>query len=120
MNCDHTDYVQSAIQTATDRNLELMSGQLALNRILVGEPTIFDGKNPLAFPLWKTKFEVLTSNKFMSDTDRVSLLSQYLSGEPRLAIEGYLTLPPEVAFHRAYHLLLTRYGNKFDLANSFS
>ena len=116
---DHSDYIQSAIQTAADRNLELMYGHLALNRIPVGKPAIFDGKNPLDFPLWKTKFEVLISNQFMSDTDRISLLSEYLSGEPRLAIEGYLTLPPEVAFHKAYHLLLNRYGNKFDLANSF-
>ena len=90
----------------TDQALELMCGQLALTRIPIGEPVVFDGRNPLAFPLWKVKFDALTSNKIMTDTDRVSLLSKYLSGEASSAIEGYLTLPPEIAYHRAYHLLI--------------
>ena len=55
----------------------------------------------------------------MTDTDRVSLLSRYMSGEASSAIEGYLTLPPETAYHKAYHLLIERYGDKFELANSF-
>ena len=119
MNYDQNERAFPANRSVADRTLELVCGQLALSRIPTGEPAVFDGKNPLAFPLWKTKFDVLTSNKAMSDTDRISLLSQYLGGEPRAAIEGYLTLPPETAFHKAYHLLMARYGNKFDLANSF-
>ena len=99
-NYEQYGQVTTNNQSSTNQAMELMCGQLALTRIPIGEPAIFDGSNPRAFPLWKVKFDALTSNKIMTDTDQVSLLSRYLSGEASSAIEGYLTLPPETAYHR--------------------
>ena len=90
--------VNNSRQNDTDRVLEVVCGQLALTRIPLTEPGVFDGRSPLAFPLWKINFDALTSNKAITATDRVNLLSRYLGGEARTVIEGYLTLPPEKAF----------------------
>ena len=99
--------------------LETMCGQLALSRIPAAVPDVFDGKDPLSFPLWKISFDALTNNPVMSDTDRLNLLNRYLGGEAKAAVKGYLTLPPEEAFREAYKLLQGRYGDKFRLASGF-
>ena len=44
-------------QSDTDCVLEVMCGQLALTRIPLTEPGVFDGRSPLAFPLWKINFD---------------------------------------------------------------
>ena len=73
-NQDCTEQFPPVNQSIADHTLELMCGQLALSRIPVGEPAVFDGKNSLAFPLWNVNFDALTSNKAMSATDRVIFL----------------------------------------------
>ena len=115
------DYSQAnnSTQSDTNRVLEVMCGQLALTRIPASVPATFDGKNPLMFPLWKINFDALTSNKAMTDTDRLNLLCRYLDGEARRSIEGYLMLPSDRAYRESYHVLIERYGDKFELANSY-
>ena len=90
-----------------------------MTRIPAIKPSVFDGRNLLAFPLWKVNFDALVTNRAMTATERVNLLSRYLGGEARDAIEGYLTMPPDQAFDRAYQLIVGRYGDKFELADSF-
>ena len=89
------------------------------NRLPVLEPEIFDGKDPLALPLWRLSFDALVDNRTITDTDRLNLLNKYLKGEAKRAIQGYLLLPPSEAYYKAYRVLLNRYGDNFKLASAF-
>ena len=118
-NSQNLSAISKSKQGDTDRVLDVMCGQLALTRIPLTEPGVFNGSNPLAFPLWKVSFDSLTSNRAMTASDRVNLLVRFLGGEARMAVECFLTLEPEQAFDEAYRLLVRRYGDKFELANNY-
>ena len=113
------DQTNSANPSEVDKVLETMCSQMALSRIPIGVPEVFDGKDPLSFPLWKIAFDALTSNRAMSATDKLNLLSRYVGGLAKVAIKGYMMLLPQEAYDAAYRQLVSRYGNKNDLANGF-
>ena len=102
-----------------DRMIEAVCGQLALSRLPVIEPDVFDGRDLLSFPIWKLSFDALVDHRAMSATDRLNLLSRFLDGEAKAAVKGYLMLPPGEAYGRAYKLLNERYGDNFKLANTY-
>ena len=110
---------RSAELGGVDRVLETMCSQMALTRIPIGVPEVFDGKDPLSFPLWQKAFDALINNRAMSATDKLNLLSRFVGGSAKVAIKGYMMLPPQEAFDAAYKQLASRYGNKNDLANGF-
>ena len=64
-------------------------------------------------------FDALVDDGMMSSTDKLNLLNQYLSGEAKAAIKGYLMLSPAEAFEESYKLLQQRYGDKFKIASAF-
>ena len=102
-----------------DRVIEAVCGQMALARIPIAVPDVFDGNDPLSFPIWRMTFDSLISNKAMTATDKLTLLNRYLGGEAKSAIKGFLMLAPSEAYEEAYNLLLARYGDKFKLASTF-
>ena len=103
----------------TKHMLEVMCGQMALSRVPMGPPDIFDGKDPLSFPLWKIAFDALVNNAAMSATDKLNVLNRSLGGAAKAAVQGYLMLEPDEAYEAAYKQLIRRYGNKVSLGNSF-
>ena len=103
----------------TRHMLEVMCGQMALGRVPMGPPEIFDGRDPLSFPLWKVAFDALVNNAAMSATNKLNLLNRCLGGSAKAAVTGYLMLPPHEAYDAAYRQLIKRYGNKVSLGNSF-
>ena len=94
-------------------------GQLAFTRLPISEPDIFDGKDPLSFPIWRLSFDALISHRAITDIDKLNLLNKYLGGEAKKAVRGFLMLTPSEAYSAAYSLLLSRYGDNFKLANAF-
>ena len=103
----------------TKRMLGVMCGQMALSRVPMGPPDIFDGKDPLSFPLWRIAFDALVNNAAMSATDKLNVLNRSLGGAAKAAVQGYLMLEPDKAYEAAYKQLIRRYGNKVSLGNSF-
>ena len=116
---DNPIHLDTASSRNTNQMIEEMCGQLALSRLPISEPEKFDGRDPLSFPVWKLSFDALVNQRAMSDTDRLNLLNQFLGGEARAAISGYMMLEPHEAYQEAYGLLLERYGDSFKIANAF-
>ena len=90
-----------------------------MTRLPISEPDIFDGKDPLSFPIWKLAFDALINHRTITDTDKLNLLNKYLGGEAKKAVRGFLMLPPSEAYSAAYGLLINRYGDNFRLASVF-
>ena len=116
---DQPSYASAAYTSNADRVIDAVCSQMALSRLPAVEPEIFDGKDPLSFPIWLSAFEALVSHRAMTDVDRLSVLNRYLGGEAKKAIRGYLMLPPSEAYGAAYKLLVTRYGDNYLLAKAF-
>ena len=117
----HGRFLQSGSAESgnTDRVIEALCGQLALNRLPVLEPGVFNGKDPLSFPIWQMAFEGMINYRAMTAADKLNLLNRYVDGEAKLAIRGFLLLPPPEAFRKAYAVLVRRYGDNFRLAKAF-
>ncbi|XP_077862854.1 uncharacterized protein LOC144345005 [Saccoglossus kowalevskii] len=79
---------------------------------------IFSG-NPLQFPSWESSFKSLIESKAPSVVERLNLLSQHLSGEPKAMVNSYLLLQTEEAFVQAKAELKDRYGNNTVIAKAF-
>ena len=109
----------NSIHNETRHMLKVVCAQMALSRVPTGPPEVFDGKDPLSFPLWKVAFDALAGNPAMSATDKLNLLNRSLGGSARAAVKGFLLLPPDKAYDAAYRQLTKRYGNKVSLGNSF-
>ena len=102
-----------------DRVIDAVCAQMALSRLPAIEPEVFDGKDPLSFPIWLLSFEALVGHRAMTDVDRLSVLNKYLGGEAKRAIRGYLLLPPSEAYSAAYRSLVMRYGDNYRLAKAY-
>ena len=102
----------------TDRVIEAMCDQLTLTRLPFSEPGVFDGRDPLRFTVWKKSFDALIKHRALSDSDKLSLLSKYLSGAAYTAIQGYLFLESSEAFKASYKILNERYGDNFIVAST--
>ena len=88
-------------------------------RLPVLQPEVFDGKDPLSFPVWRLSFDAMVNHRAMTAVDKLNLLNAYLGGEAKNAISGYLMMPPQEAYDEAYGLLSDRYGDNFKLAGAF-
>ena len=102
-----------------DKVLETVCSQLAASRLPVAQPEIFDGRDPLAFPIWKLAFDALINHQMANDVDKLNLLNYYLGGEAKAEIRGYLMSPPSQAYKEAMSLLVDRYGNNFKITGAF-
>ena len=72
----------------TERVLETVCEQIALTRLPIIDPGVFDGKDPLAFPVWRTSFETLINRRALTAVDKLSLLNRYLGGKQRQLSRG--------------------------------
>ena len=126
MNTRAQSQAQENIQCSTaaegsgaDRVIEAVCGQMALSRLPLSEPDTFDGTDFLQFPMWKMGFEALINRGAMTPADKLNLLARCIKGEARVAVQGFMYLPPEKAFAKAYGLLIDRYGDNFHMAGAF-
>ena len=99
--------------------IEAVCGQLALARLPIPQPDVFDGKDPLSYSAWQLSFDALVNHRALTATDKLTLLNRFLGGEAKAAIKGYLMMPPQEAYEEAYALLASRYGDPLNIANAY-
>ena len=117
----HYDYTPAGVKESSNSQamMETVCGQLAMARLPVLQPEVFDGKYPLSFPVWRLSFDAMVNHRAMTAVDKLNLLNANLGGEAKNAISGYLMMPPQEAYDEAYGLLSDRYGDNFKLAGAF-
>ena len=102
-----------------EKVIEAVCGQLALARLPISQPDVFDGKDPLSYSAWKLSFDALVNHRALTATDKLTMLNRFLGGEAKTAIKGYLMMPPQEAYDEAYALLANRYGDPLNIVNSY-
>ncbi|XP_078494836.1 uncharacterized protein LOC144749702 [Ciona intestinalis] len=65
----------------------------------------------IKFPSWETAFDSLIGSRASSAAQKLNMLQQYLSGEPRHLVDGFFLLQSEEAYTEARKQLKARYGN---------
>ncbi|KAF0289057.1 hypothetical protein FJT64_012616 [Amphibalanus amphitrite] len=89
------------------------------NRLPVLEPELFTG-NIEKFPVWIKGFETYVEHRTSCPIERLHFLGRYTDGAAHSAIAGFLHLRTSDAYTKAKEKLVSRYGNDYLLANSFS
>ena len=92
--------------------------QMHIQRLPPPEPGIFTG-SPLQYPGWKAAYNTLIESKSIPPSEKIHYLKRYLGGEAREAVNGYLLLTTDNAYHKARDILDKRYGDNFTIANAF-
>ena len=73
----------------------------------------------LQFPIWIKSFESLVEKYADTDEERLFYLNRYTAGDAKKAIHGFLCLDGPNIFQKAKAVLIQRYGNKYQIAESF-
>ncbi|XP_078483450.1 uncharacterized protein LOC144743487 [Ciona intestinalis] len=74
----------------------------------------------IKFPSWETAFDSLIGSRASSAAQKLNMLQQYLSGEPRHLVDGFFLLQSEEAYTEARKQLKARYGNNSVISKSFT
>nr|XP_039271502.1 uncharacterized protein LOC120345955 isoform X3 [Styela clava] len=93
----------------------MLANAYALPQIKVD---IFDG-NPLKFPAWESDFDALIEAKTTNVRQKLNLLSQHLSGDPKTMIQDLVLLQSDTAYAEAKEKLKSRYGNESVICKAF-
>ena len=75
--------------------------------------------DPLRFQFFTTMFETAVEAKTQVSKERLAMLTEFTSGEPKHLIETCLYKEPSVGYQRAKELLKKRYGNPICVANTY-
>ena len=92
--------------------------QMHIQRLPPPEPGIFTGC-PLQYPGWKAAYNTLIESKSIPPSEKIHYLKRCLGGEAREAVNGFLLLTTDNAYHKASEILDKRYGDNFTIANAF-
>ena len=80
-------------------------------------PETFTG-DILKYKMFITLFDMNVDSRISNPKEKLAVLIEYTSGEPRSLIETCLYQPPEFGYSRARELLEKHYGNPIQVANS--
>ncbi|KAF0299948.1 hypothetical protein FJT64_027426 [Amphibalanus amphitrite] len=105
------DVLSTLAKLLTEKNNE--------NRLPVLEPELFTG-NIEKFPVWIKGFETYVEHRTSCPIERLHFLGRYTDGAAHSAIAGFLHLRTSDAYTKAKEKLVSRYGNDYLLANSYS
>ena len=97
---------------------EALVKSLALSRLPVPEPSIFEG-DPLKYNEWQAAFNSLIEEKHISEQDKIYYLKKYVAGPAKEAVSGYLLLKSDNAFQKAKNVLERRFGDPFVISEAF-
>ena len=75
--------------------------------------------DPLRFQFFMTMFETAVEAKTQVPKERLAMLIEFTSGEPKHLIEICLYQEPSVGYQRAKGLLKKRHGNPIRVANTY-
>ena len=66
-----------------------------------------------------TKFENIIECKCTTDSDKLTYLEQYTTGQAQKLVQSCCNYDSTVAYSKAKQLLLSEYGNEFKVSNSY-
>ena len=98
--------------------IEALVSQLAVSRLPVPEPEVFDG-SPLKYPGWKAAFKALIAHHNIPELEKLYYLRKYVKGSARECIEGCFMVNSSSSFEQAFMLLDERFGDSFTIASAF-
>ena len=80
-------------------------------------PEIFTG-DTLSYKIFTTLFDMAVDSRISDPREKLALLIEFTSGEPKNLIETCLYQSPESGYRRARELLEKHYGNPVQVANA--
>ena len=89
-----------------------------VNSTPTGKPFIFTG-SPLQYPTWRASFDLLVSEKDISQAQKLTVLLSHVGGEAKEWIEYYMMSGSENVFEEAMQALEDNYGDPFEVADAF-
>lgn len=114
-------HLNTSAETTTSDTATLVDAitkSMNTTRMPTAEPKIFNG-DPLKYNKWKRSFNALIARKALSDEERLSYLTKYISPEVEETISGFLEYDGDENYQEAMEMLDERYGNKFTLMKAF-
>ena len=99
-------------------SLQNLIDHMKQSRLPIIEPTVFDG-DIFSYAAWRHSFNIIIDNKPISGAEKLNYLSQYVCGEIKKSIEGYLWIANETAYEHTLAYLDERYGDSRLLAHAF-
>ena len=82
-----------------------------VNSTPTGKPFVFSG-NPLQYPTWKASFDLLVSEKDISQAQKLTILLSHVSGDAKEWIEYYIMSDSEYVFDEAMQALEENFALK--------
>ena len=98
--------------------LQVVNNALNVNRLPPLKPSVFKG-DPMQYPDWEFQFESLVEREGVRPQDKIHYLNEYLDGDAKQLVFGYLKLRSENAYTRAREELKKRYGDPFLVTEVF-
>lgn len=110
---NNSNIVQAQLN-AISRLLEVQNQ----NRLPLPQPGMFSG-DPLQFPIWLKAFETLIESRALNPAERLHFLGNYVTGEAKELIKGFMLLDGEDSYQKAKKMLNKRFGDSFAVASAF-
>ena len=109
---DHIAATSEILANVLDSLADRLSNREHLPKMM---PEKFSG-DLLQYPYWNQSFETIVEQHTNVVSQRMFFLGKCTVGEAHTAIQGYLALNTEEAYHKARAILRRRYGDKYTLA----
>ncbi|XP_065097354.2 uncharacterized protein [Paramisgurnus dabryanus] len=97
---------------------QLLQDNIALNRLPVPEPFVFNG-DPIQFVEWKAAFTSLIDQRAITPAEKLYYLKKYVGGPARQALDGNFYRNDNEAYQDAWDKLNRRFGQPFAIQRAF-
>ena len=111
-----SSFQQGSLPDGMGSLAQVLSQQIAMNRLPPPEPGIFTG-NPLEYQAWKQSFDLLVNQSPIVPVEKLHYL-RYVSGEANQCIEGYLLESCDASHHDAKDRLEQRFGHPYIISDA--
>lgn len=118
---ESTNQLNASAETTTSDAATLIDAitkSMNTTRMPTAEPKVFNG-DPLKYNKWKRSFNALIAGKALSDEERLSYLTKYISPAVEETISGFLEYDGEDNYQESMEMLDERYGNRLTLMKAF-
>ena len=95
-----------------------LADAISLNRLPQQEPQVFYG-DPIAYPPWRTSFDLLVGRQSISPDEKLMYLRKYLGGAAKEPLEGLFLMGGEAAYDKALEMLKERFGHPVTVSGAF-
>ncbi|XP_077393414.1 uncharacterized protein LOC144030741 [Festucalex cinctus] len=97
---------------------QVFQDSLALNKLPVPEPFVFNG-DPIQFTEWKASFFSLIDQKAITPAEKLYYLKKYVGGPALQVLNGTFFRNDDCAYQDAWNKLNHRFGQPFSIQRAF-